>query len=204
MATHTWVDLNIAEAATLADLHGVSWDLRNARDWAKELLAKMFAAPPNLLAIEPLSVAIAVMYSRPFVTGVRRPLGKADLAILTAEQRIAHDHLRAYRDKHVAHSVNAFEDNQPRAQYCIERVTAEGITSIGCGGARVLGMNSQDLNNVVELAEVMLKHVETRMADEQQRLLEIVRQMPLDQVLAGGQKSFKVNRGAKVHASRKR
>ena len=204
MANYTWVDLDIPEAATLADLHGVQWDLRNAREWAKSLLARRFAEPPELDLVEPLSVAVGVMYSRPFVTGVRSRLGEADLAIFTVEQRQAHDRLRSYRDKHVAHSVNAFEENYPRANYCAERVREEGITSISCGGARVLGLSSSDLNDVVELSEIMLKHVEKRMAAEQERLLPIVRNMPLDEVLTSGHKSFSVPRNDTIHVRRKR
>lgn len=204
MATHTWVDLDLPEAATLADLHGVAWDLRNARDWAKVLLARIFATPPELNFIEPLSVAVAVMYSRPYVTGVRQRLTDSDLAAFTPEQREAHERLRAYRDKHVAHSVNAFEENQPHANYCVERVQQEGITSVGCSGARIFGLNSRDLEYVIELSDIMLKHVESRMAVEQQRVLEIVRRMPLDEVLASGHKPFVVDRSAKVHVRRKR
>lgn len=204
MANYTWVDLDIPAAGILADLHGVQWDLKNARDWAKTLLARRIADPPELDLVEPLSVAVGVMYSRPFVTGVRTRLGEADLVIFTPEQRLAHDRLRSYRDKHIAHSVNAFEENYPRANYCSERVREEGITSISCGGARVLGLSSNDLNDVIELSEIMLKHVEKRMSAEQERILPIVRNLPLDEVLASGHKSFSVPRNDKIHVRRKR
>jgi hypothetical protein len=83
-------------------------------------------------------------------------------------------------------------------------VREEGITSINCGGARVLGLSSNDLNDVIELSEIMLKHVEKRMAAEQVRLLPIVRNMPLDEVLASGHKSFSVPRNDRINVRRKR
>ena len=134
MADHTWVDLQIAEAARLADLSGILLDLQCARDFAQMLAAEFTATKTNWRLVEPLSIAAAVMYSRPFSGRVRHRLREEDLKILSSEQRAAHDHLRAYRDKHVAHSVNAFEENIPRAYYCVERVKEEGITSIGYGG----------------------------------------------------------------------
>jgi hypothetical protein len=204
MATYTWADLHIPEAATLADLSGLSWDLRCAREFA-ELLAGEFAAEkPNWRLVEPLSIAITVMYSRPFVSGVRRRLGETDLAILTPEQRAAHDHLRAYRDKHVAHSVNAFEENLPRANYCLQRVNEEGITAIACGGGRVTGLRGADLKNVIELTTVLGAHVDSLIAKEQERLLVIVRKMPLEEMLAGGQKAFVVDTQAAVSKRRKK
>lgn len=203
MATYTYVDLEIPEATTLADLHGAQWDLQNAQAWAKDLLAHMVATPPDLGLLEPLSIAVATMYSRPFVTGVRAKLDETDLTVFTPEQRLAHNRLRAYRDKHVAHSVNAFEENSPRANYCVERVHEEGITSISCAGARVLGMSSIDLNDIIELSGVMLKHVEARMTAEEVRLLAIVRDMPLDDILVNGQKSFTVCRDDRIHLRRK-
>jgi len=130
------------------------------------------------------------MYSRPFSEGVRLRLGEDDLTTLTPEQRSAHDHIRAYRDKHVAHSVNAFDENIPRANYCVERVREEGITGIACGGGRIVGLSGGEVNAIIELARVLETQIEAQIKDERDRLLPIVRSMPLEKVLAGGQKAF--------------
>ena len=204
VATHTWTDLRIPEAARLADLSGISWDLRSARQFAEMLTTEFATEKPNWQIVEPLSIAIAVMYSRPFMEGARLWLGNKDLAILTPEQRAAHDHLRFYRDKHVAHSVNSFEENIPRAQYCVERVKEEGITAIGHGGGRVTGLSGAELSAVIELTTVLQTYVDGEIAKEQQRLLEIVRKMPLEDVLAGGQKAFVVDSKTRISERRKR
>src|SRR5262245_37506995 len=91
VATHTWVDLQIPEAAKLADLSGIVWDLQQTREFAKMLAAEHATAKPNWQLVAPLSIAIAVMYSRPFLGGVRHRLGEEDLTCLSAEQRAAHD-----------------------------------------------------------------------------------------------------------------
>lgn len=190
MATHTWVDLQIPEATKLADLSGILWDLQRARE-ISELLAKELSSPKaNWDLVEPLSIAAVVMYSRPFSGGVRLRLGEDDLKILTPEQRSAHDHIRAYRDKHVAHSVNVFEENIPHANYCVERVQEEGITGIAYGGGRIVGLSGAEVNAIIELASVLKTQIEAQIKSEQERLLPIVRSMPLEKVLAGGQKAF--------------
>lgn len=204
MATHTWVDLHLPEAARLADLSGILWDLRQAKEFAKLLANEFGTSRPNWHLVEPLSIAATVMYSRPFSGGVRHRLGEDDLKVLTEEQRQAHDHLRAYRDKHVAHSVNPFEENIPRANYCVERVKEEGITGIGYGGGRVVGLSGADVAAIIEVTTVLEAHIETQIASEQARLLPIVRSLPLEQVLSGGQKAFIVDTRAKVAERRKR
>lgn len=204
MSTYTWVDLNIPEAALLADLNGVSVDLGSAKDMAQLLRDALDSGRPKWEIVEPYSIAIAVRYSRPFVTGVRTRLGEQDLKIFSLAQRDAHERLRAYRDKHIAHSVNEFEENLPRANYCEERVREEGITSIGCSHSRVAGLSPRELDSVVELSTLMLKHVESRMAQEKTRLLSIVREMSLDAVLAGGQKGFTVDAKTPIDKRRKK
>lgn len=203
MATHTWVDLDIPEAQELADLTGIEADLHRAQDFAEMLNDEITSEKPNWNLVEPLSIAITVAYSRAFVTGVRTRLTEADLQILTPSQRAAHDRLRTYRDKHISHSVNAFEQNQPRAQYCVERVQTEGITSIGCSHGRVVSLSTEDIESVGELTDVFLKHVDNRLSAEKSKLLTLVRGLPLDKVFAGGQKAFQVDQHTPIERRRK-
>jgi len=204
MATHTWVDLHMPEAQLLADLTGIKADLERARETAQLLSKTMTAEKPDWSLVEPLSVAAAVAYSRPFMTGVRTRLGEDDLSTLSPVQREAHDRLRAYRDKHVAHSVNAYENNNPRAQYCVERVNEEGITAIGCSHGRVSGLSPSDIGNMTELATLLINGVERRIKEEQARLLQIVRNMPLEKVLTGGQGAFQIDHTTPIDQRRKK
>jgi hypothetical protein len=204
MATYTYVDLRIPEGALLADMNGISADLNDAREMAKTLKKEMESEQPNWQLVEPYSIAITVKYSRPFVTGVRVRLEEQNLSILNPMQREAHERLRAYRDKHVAHSVNAFEENLPRANYCLERVHEEGITAISCSHGRVIGLGAADLDNLIEITTLLLRHVESLMAQEKAKLLSIVRAMSLETVLAGGQKAFVPGHNTRTDKARKK
>jgi hypothetical protein len=204
MATYTYVDLTILEGARLADLNGISVDLRDACKMAKSLKNELNSKKPNWQLVEPYSIAISVKYSRAFVTGVRERLGTQDLSALSPSQREAHERLRAYRDKHVAHSVNAYEENLPRANYCAERVQQDGITAISCSHGRVASLSQVDLDNVIEITTLLHRHVESLMVQEKENLLGIVRAMPLETVLMGGQKAFSVGRNTHLNRARKR
>ena len=203
MATYTWADLNLRETELLADLHGIHFDLDRARNFAKLLVAICESPTSNWELVEPLSIAATVTYSRPFSSGVRHRLSNADLGILTIEQRELHDFVRDYRDKYVAHSVNEFEENTVRATYCEERVKEEGITGLGYGGGRVVSLSGSEALAIVDLANIFIDYVNIKIGKEQVRLLPIIRSMPLEHVLAGGQKAFGAKR-ENVSSRRKR
>jgi hypothetical protein len=185
MATNSFVEIDLPEATDLADLTGIKVDLETARDFARMLKKEFESEKPNWTLVDPLSTAILVRYSRPFVTGVRSCLGEEAIQRLSGPQREKHARLRAFRDKHISHSVNAFEDNQPVARYWEERAKEEGITSIECNHSRITGLSSDDVEAVVELTTEMLVYVDTRLKEEKAKVLEIVRKIPLETVLSG-------------------
>lgn len=187
MATHTFVHFEGPEAFALARLTSIRQDLSSARDLCEYLQSQIDAAPnhwPPPEITDAFSTAIVIRYNRAFVTGVRHGLRDEEIAILTAEQRAAHEHIRMLRDKHFAHSVSAFEDTRVQARYCLERVDEEGITSVSAAHYRVLGLNAAELAAVSDLCECLLAQIEVFEGQEQQRLLTIIRQMPLAEVLS--------------------
>ena len=204
MATNTFVEIHFPEAAELADLTGILYDLESARSMAQLLVKVLDDEKLRRDFVDPLSTAILVRYSRPFVTGVRKWLGEEGLKVLDSQQRKKHERLRAFRDKHIAHSVNAFEENQPVARYWLERVKDEGITSIECNHTRIIGMSSADLEDVIELSTAMLSYVEARLKEEKTRVLEIVRQIPVEQILAQPQSGPVIPDLTKIDRGRKR
>lgn len=163
MATHTFVHFDHEEAAALAQLESIRHDLSSAVQLC-EFFAARCAQSEHCYAgpeiTDAFSTAILVRYSRAFVSGVRRGLGEDALQTLTPEQRASHEHLRAFRDKHIAHSVNAFEDTRVQARYCLERVEQEGITGVSAAHYRVVGLSSKDISDALELCAVLLKYLE--------------------------------------------
>lgn len=187
MATHTFVHFEHDEASALARLASISFDLRSTIQLCEYFEAQCAAAehgyPPSEI-IDAFSTAILVRYSRAFLTGVRRGLGEDALAVLSSTQRDNHERLRAFRDKHVAHSVNAFEDTKVQARYCEERVHTEGITSVSAAHYRVMGLSSGDVEDVADLCRTLTAYVDAESERERRRLLEFVRSMPPADVLS--------------------
>jgi hypothetical protein len=185
MATNTYVHIDLPEARDLADLTGIEADLRSAHRFAQQHLDMYRATQPRYELVDAMTTAVLVRYARAFTTGVRRPLDEEALAMLSREQRAKHDHFYAIRNKHTAHSVNAFEENQPVARYWVERVDREGITAVECIHGSIIGLSTDDLHDILDLTSSLLTFVEKRLQEEKARVLEVVRQMPIAQVLAG-------------------
>jgi hypothetical protein len=187
VSTYTFVNFAHKEAAELARLKSIHFDL-----WSVIQLCEFFEAQCAESAhgyasseiSDAFSTAILVRYSRAFASGVRRGLGEEALGTFTIEQRASHDHLRAYRDKHVAHSVNAFEETQIQARFCLERVEQEGITGVSAVHYRVVGLGSKDVSNTIGLCKTLLGFVDAEIHKEEERLLAHLRAMSLSDVLS--------------------
>lgn len=187
MATHTFVHFERPESFELARLTSIRYDLTSTIALCKYLQAQVEASArgwPDAEITDAFSNAIVIRYNRAFVTGARHGLRENDLDVLTQEQRAAHERFRLLRDKHYAHSVNAFEDTRVQARYCLERVEEEGITSVSAAHYRVIGLSSTDVTAIKELCNRFLAYVEQLETQEKTRLLAFIRAMPLPEVLA--------------------
>lgn len=184
MATNRFVEIDIPEAAELADLTGILRDFESTKWFAGKLAEIWSSKRPDFILIDALTTAILVRYSRPFMDGVRKWFGKKELGTLTLEQQTAHEHFRHWRSMHIAHSVNMFEENQPIARYWIERFDTEGFTSVECNSSNVVGMSAADTQTIVELADHFIKKLTPLIEAEKQRVLNVVRSLPRQDVLA--------------------
>ena len=184
MAVHTFVEFEMPEAEALADLTGIRYDLESARSFANKFQSVMEGEQPDYELIDALTTAILVRYSRPFSGGVRKWKSKDALDWMSEDQRRKHKRFRNFRSKHIAHSINAFEENQPIARYILGRENSEGVYSVECHHGRVVGLSSGEIEDVVELTTVMIDYVDRLLDIEKKALLEKIRSMSFDQLLS--------------------
>ena len=204
MATFAFVDVDLDEAKPLADLNGVAIDLESALALAKYLGDRFASGAFDMEVVDAFSTAILVRYSRPFMTGVRGRLGTDVLKGLSPEQLQLHEKFMEWRSKHIAHSVNPFEENQVVAYYNTETVAETGIQSISVQQDRIVGLSLQDLTEIQTLAGRLLTVVRERIEAEKGRILEIVQNRPVEEVLASGVKRRGTARVESVSKARRR
>ena len=126
MVTHTYVNIDLKEAAYLADLTGIESDLRSTIELCNKLLDISDISDQNIHLIDALSTIISVRYSRSFVSGVRKKLNIRNIESITEKLLKEHARILAIRNKHIAHSVNAFEENQVVGYYIEESPEEKG------------------------------------------------------------------------------
>jgi len=181
MATK-FVEIDIKEAEHLADLTGIVLDFKMTKRFAEQHIEMLDGGVAHRLH-EPMTIAILVRYSRPFASGVRHSLTKRDLEGLSPKQRESHDQFLNWRNKHIAHSVNIFEENQPVARYWVERFDDEGFTSVECNSTQLVGMSLCDVKMIIELATYFIKILKPQVKCENEKVLKVVNSLPREEIL---------------------
>jgi hypothetical protein len=105
--------LDSIEARELADLSSVIQDLKFVNSCCERLWSEMQkeAAEQDDVLVQALWSAALVAYWRCFGSGKRAPLRRSDINIVPLQGEVMewHDHLCDLRSKHIAHSVNPYE-----------------------------------------------------------------------------------------------
>lgn len=186
------VDFSIKEAQWLADLHGIEHDLRDVVRLCGKCLELMSAVPSpeqtpqkyldaTWMAGE-MSFASVVKYGRTFGSGVRRPIPLAWIEQLLPDDQKAHHYFKSLRDKFIAHSANAFEDNQVFA-YLHPQFAPTEVKSIAVDTGRYVSLSSGRVERLRHLAGTLEVRVREEIASETRRVLQIARAMPLSDLL---------------------
>ena len=186
------VDFSISEAQWLADLHGIADDLRGTKKLCAKALELMRPWPTGddgaadwvhdtWLAGE-LSFSAVVRYGRTFGTGVRKGIPSSWIASLPPAFQARHNYFKDIRDKFVAHSVNAFEDNQVFASLSQEE--SPQITSVSVDTGRYMSLSATDVENLSQLTGALKHFADMEIARETSRVLQLARSWPISDLLA--------------------
>jgi len=162
MVTTSFFHLKVPEAEALENLAGISFDLSQVTHFCSEY-RKLYDARASNAAflLTPYTIAIHVLFIRATSSGVRKLGAEGLLDCLTAEERKRHQYFKDVRDKHIAHSVNAMEENYARAHFIVEE-PEKGITSIGHAGHHISGMAGSEAEVLENIATKLLKEVKRR------------------------------------------
>ena len=145
-----------------------------------------FTTPLDFLGWEALSTSACVAYARCFVSGVRGSLDPTHLGSADNDLRSLHGFVIDMRNKHVAHSVNPFEENQITVQISDAFQSAAEITTIGVSHSRRVGFQVDVPAQLKRLASWWLEKVEAEIVTEREKLLHVAQKLSLSDLRAGG------------------
>ncbi len=204
MVTHTYIDLEIQEAQKLADLVGVEYDLKTTKEWCmkfNELMGNINSASDIMWQVESLSTAIVIRFTRSFAGGVRNKNSREILSILDNESKQKSEYFQNLRSKHVAHSVNAFEENYVKAYY-VEEAVEKRINSIQTGSYRIVGLSSTEIEEIYNVSSLLLIHIEEEIKKEKEKLLELTKNYTEQEIFRFNQKVPKHPREISITSGR--
>ncbi|MSO71548.1 MAG: hypothetical protein EXQ88_06010 [Alphaproteobacteria bacterium] len=148
------------EARLLADYYLIRDDLDFVIACCDRLLKldlrRWFEVEPTALII-----AALITYGRCFGTGVRERLNDDDVGPEESEHRTFHDHFLALRDRHIAHSVNDYENCGVTIHIAVEassgQVQRGGLGHNMSRAAALSTSGAQELLNIA--SDILQGHV---------------------------------------------
>jgi hypothetical protein len=200
MAEHTTYLFAVPQAARLGSLAGIKSDLENVVQYCDRMIERYcgdhlkkspfdivgLTTPLDFLDWEALSISACVAYTRCFVSGVRGSLDPAHLGSADNDLRSLHGFIIDMRNKHVAHSVNPFEENQITVQISDTLQSAAEITTIGISHGSRVGFQMDVPPQLKRLASWWLEKVEAEVITEREMLLQVTQNLSLSDIRAFG------------------
>lgn len=203
MAIWRFVNLDLPEAKLLADLTGILNDLKATIDIC-DLFLQERSRNAELILLESLIAAVVVRYARSFKSGVRSRVPTEILDNLTDEQKNIHDWIIGLRDKYVAHSVNAFEENTVVAYLVPEERGPKNVSSISVQQQRLVSLSNEEIAQLKSLSIVISENVTKLLELENKKVLEIARTLPMEELYNQKAKAPKLASRKDVLTPRKR
>ncbi len=183
MAVWKFVDLNVPEAKILADLSGIENDLETTAQLCDLILNQLKTQGiKEHIFLEALTAAALVRYARSFTIGVRRKLPDSIIAILSEQELTDHMWFKDLRDKNIAHSVNAFEENHVVAHLVPEEVGPKGVSSISVQQSRLSLLSFENYKRLNTLSLKLKDQVTQRIKAEKEKVLQAARKLPVDEL----------------------
>jgi hypothetical protein len=205
MAVWRFVNIDIKEAQLLADLTGIQNDLEATDAICDLLMKEINKGQYDMHLVDALSSAALVRYARSFSSGMRKTkMHESIQNLLSPELLKEHKWFINLRDKYVAHSVNAFEDNQVVAYLVPEERGPKGIASISVQQTRLASLGGADVTNLRALCAELRKDVEVLIGKERTRVLEAAKQIPIERLYSQKDPPPRLARKSDVAKPRKR
>ena len=169
---------NLSVAQDLREYTGIREDILQALKYLAIVEEQIAAGSRQLVAWEGLSSAAAVAYGRCFKwSKARLALPRDFHSNAPRDVQETHEYVIAVRDKHIAHSENAYEENRLVVSIEIENGQAVAVHEVSVEPRRLVAFGDPDVPKLRRLFDWTLCAVEELLNAEAQKTLEYVRQL---------------------------
>lgn len=210
--------ISIAGATRLASLAGIKADLEQVLEYCDRMIDRYagahlkkspfdivgFTTHVDFIDWEALSTAACVTYARCFVSGVRQSLDAALLDGAETELRSTHEFILHLRNKHVAHSVNSFEENSVTVHVEEHFQSSAEIVSAVPRHHRQIGLAFDGPAKLKQLATWWLVKVREETHVEMGAVIRLVQAIPLEQIRAFGELKSSSSEDRRISVDKRR
>jgi hypothetical protein len=195
--------LTFPEAHELAALGGIEQDLRATVDQCDHALNVLSLNADDWRNVEAITHAAIVRYCRAFSSGVRLSSSAVKLCLektfesLDAQYRQDHKFFEDIRNKFIAHSVNALEENAVFAHVVDREDGGFEIRHVELHHERVAFLGMSEIERLKNLAQTIVRLVRAQIAAQRKVVIEVARKLPQ------GSLAFSSGEAMRIDTSRK-
>ncbi len=174
-------NVEFEEAKVLADLTSLHQDLRYTRDVLKRLIQLLRDGCQDHILIQSYWSAALVAYVRCFSTGKRYGL-TPDIYKHLDGAIDCHAYYKNMRDRHIAHSVNPFEQVAVDIQLSPPNSDKKEVLGVAVFMLKHMAPEVSGVMDCLRLTSVALKYVVNRCKEYENKVLEVAKSMPIEQL----------------------
>ncbi|MDP3282545.1 MAG: hypothetical protein Q8M57_16155 [Nitrosomonas sp.] len=192
---HLIVEIDYPDAKYLAAYHSIFRDLMVAEDAVDRLLSMDTNSEENRCLIESLYISALVSYIRGFTSGKRAARLSTDIFSKLDGAEVVHNYFKDIRDKHIAHSVNPFEQVKVGVRLTPKTSNKKEVISVGVLSLdricechenlvtlkRLIGIAKEDL-----LHKILRKEEQILDQARQENIADLYEKSVLEIVVPGG------------------
>ncbi len=185
------VGIDFSEAKQLADLLSIMRDLQAVVESCKRVVSLIESKNEDHVQIDALWSMSLIRYVRCFNTGKRYDLKADELFKSQKGDPIgAHQFYWNMRDKHVAHSVNPYEQMNVGLILSPGDSGSKKVVGVSTLHGTYLCPNVDGVKQLGVLAEIALQYVRRIAKQHQDSVLEIGKTLPVDELYSKAQSIF--------------
>ena len=175
-------DVEFPEAKRLADLASILRDLQATVETCKRVVALLESEEKDAILLEGLWSAALVRYVRCFAFGKRYGLTEEMFEGLQGDPIGTHRWYKNMRDKHVAHSVNPYEQVRVGVVLSPEESKERKILGVSTLAGSYICPDKKGVEQLGMLANVLIKKVGELGKECENSVLETAKTLPIDQL----------------------
>lgn len=184
MENHPIARLNSPEAKELAEAAAIFQDLGFVVEATKRLASLLKNGEPDPVIARSLFTAVLVAYVRCFSSGKRSVLTSDIYASLPGEPLACHQQYKDTRDKHIAHSVNPFEEMLVGAVLSPQEAAVREVEGVACLTASLFTYDAEGMEQLGRLASFAQNHVAAKCKELEARVVELAKKIDIEQLYA--------------------